>query len=72
MADSVLCPCCHEDLYTTAAIDQLHRSKIDGPELQQSDNRIFMICPNCQNEIDFVGSGQLSLSPVQPCNKGKK
>lgn len=72
MTDTVPCPCCNEALYKTAAIDKLHRGKVDGPELQQSGDRLFMVCPHCQNEIEFIGSGQISLSPIQPCKNGKK
>ena len=74
MSDSVACPCCSEMLYTTAVMDEQNRALVDGPELQQTDNRLFMICPNCENEIDFIDAGQIRPSPIQSCkinsNKG--
>ena len=69
MTNSVPCPCCNMELYSTTQLNETHSTKSKGAELKQANNRIFMICPNCQNEIEFIGSGQLRLSPIQPCTK---
>lgn len=71
MITSVACPCCPNELYTTAHIEGPHFAKQSGPPLEQDSKGPFMICPHCQCRVDFIGSGQLQPSPVQSCEKPK-
>lgn len=69
MTTSVACPCCAKELYTTAHIEGPHFSKQSGSPIDQDAKGAFMVCPHCKCRVDFVGSGQLSLSPLQSCAK---
>jgi C4-type Zn-finger protein len=69
MANSVPCPCCAKELYVTEHIEGPYSGKVSGPSLQQDSSGAFMICPHCTSRIEFVGSGQLQPSPIQPCKK---
>ncbi|MEO4029366.1 hypothetical protein ABH313_15110 [Chromobacterium vaccinii] len=65
----IACPCCGCSLYKTQPISGPYQGKLEGPELQQDDQGLFMVCPNCQCRIEFTGTGQISLSLIQPCIK---
>ena len=69
MSNIVNCPCCQKELYQSAHIEGPHFGKVSGPELQQQFNRAFMVCPHCQCEVEFEGSGSMKISPIQPCLK---
>jgi hypothetical protein len=69
MVTPVACPCCAKELYATEQIQGPHFGKVRGPQLRQDSRGAFMMCPHCACRIDFVGSGQLQLSPIQPCGK---
>ena len=69
MVTSVACPCCSKELYTTEHIQGPYVSKVKGPQLQQDSNGAFMVCPHCKSRLEFIGTGQMQLSPIQPCTK---
>ena len=69
MITSVACPCCTKELFTTSHIEGPHHSKQSGPPLDQDSKGAFMVCPLCKCRVDFVGIGQLTLSPLQSCVK---
>ena len=69
MANPVACPCCREELYSTVQIQGPHFGKASGPALEQDSAGAFMVCPHCKSRVEFVGSGQLQLSPIQACKK---
>lgn len=69
MITSVPCPCCTKELYTTSHIEGPHFSKQSGPPLEQDSKSAFMVCPHCKCRVDFIGTGQLQLSPIQLCEK---
>ena len=69
MSTSVQCPCCKKELYTTQHIEGPYFGKVSGPPLEQDSKGAYMVCPHCECRVDFIGSGQLHLSPAQPCAK---
>lgn len=35
----------------------------------QDSTGAFMVCPHCESRVNFIGSSQLQVSPIQPCQK---
>lgn len=69
MVTSVACPCCSRELYATELIQGPYFGKVRGPELQQDSTGAFMVCPHCESRVDFMGTGQIQLAPIQHCKK---
>lgn len=69
MATSVACPCCGKELYVTEHIQGPYTGKVSGPPLHQDSTGAFIVCQNCESRVNFIGSSQLQLSPIQLCQK---
>ncbi len=66
------CPCCSKELISVLVIEGTPFSgKIGETGIQRQGDRMFKICPHCQNEIELIGTGGIRVSPIQPCGKSK-
>jgi uncharacterized protein YlaI len=71
-AIAVLCPCCHEGLYSHEPHDKGQIGP-DSPPIRSDAEGHYLKCPHCSTRIDVeengLPGGAFKLSPHQKCER---